>query len=272
VGYGTKLAERYDRAHGLQPGETIIVISNSGKNSSPLEVALYAKQKGLVVVGLTCVEMSKTAATVHPGGKSCTRRGLCARQRRRARRRDHPGGRGVMAGPTSTFNRRDTAQSPLARGHRLVKAGGHPLPILRSQTYPAPSNTTASSARSTKAGSVASWPDPFYTKNAKVAKCHHTQPLPLLLRDPRVTKWNFKIGVDGGGTKTECILVDLSGAIVARELAPGCNPSQVGPEQARAIVTIALTALCSKLPAGSVQSTLLCMRATASSGGKPRRR
>ncbi len=69
VGYGTKLAERYDRAHGLRKGEAIIVISNSGKNSSPIEVALYAKQRGLTVIALTCVEMAKTAATVHPDGK-----------------------------------------------------------------------------------------------------------------------------------------------------------------------------------------------------------
>ena len=54
---------------------------------------------------------------------------------------------------------------------------------------------------------------------------------------------SFKIGVDGGGTKTECILVDARGAIVARHLAPGCNPSVVGPEQARLIVTDALCAL-----------------------------
>ncbi len=50
----------------------------------------------------------------------------------------------------------------------------------------------------------------------------------------------YKIGVDGGGTKTECILVDAAGAIVARRLAPGCNPNIVGPEQARAIVTAAI--------------------------------
>src|SRR4051812_38151266 len=51
---------------------------------------------------------------------------------------------------------------------------------------------------------------------------------------------SYKIGVDGGGTKTECILVDASGAIVARHLAPGCNPSIVGPDQARLIITDAL--------------------------------
>ncbi|MBL9200728.1 MAG: ATPase [Opitutaceae bacterium] len=54
---------------------------------------------------------------------------------------------------------------------------------------------------------------------------------------------NYKIGIDGGGTKTECILVDAAGAIVARRLAPGCNPNVVGLEQARAIVTAAMQGL-----------------------------
>src|SRR5687767_5645921 len=69
VGYGTKLVERYDRQYQLRAGEVIIVISNSGKNSSPIEVALHAKQKGCVVVGLTSVAMSTSAKTVHPSGK-----------------------------------------------------------------------------------------------------------------------------------------------------------------------------------------------------------
>lgn len=60
----------------------------------------------------------------------------------------------------------------------------------------------------------------------------------------------YKIGIDGGGTKTEGILVDAAGEIVARHLAPGCNPSVVGTEQARLIVTDALCALRAKIPAG----------------------
>ena len=55
----------------------------------------------------------------------------------------------------------------------------------------------------------------------------------------------FKIGVYGGGTKTECILIDESGTIVAHHLAPGCNPNVAGTEAARAIVTAALSALVS---------------------------
>lgn len=70
---------------------------------------------------------------------------------------------------------------------------------------------------------------------------------------------SHKIGVDGGGTKTEFILVDASGAIVATHTGPGCNPSQVGPERARQILTDGLQTLCSALPADSVEKTLLFM-------------
>ena len=69
----------------------------------------------------------------------------------------------------------------------------------------------------------------------------------------------LKVGVDGGGSKTELILVDAAGAIIARHTAPGCNPSQCGPDTARAILLEAIQALCATLPAGSVQSTLLFM-------------
>ncbi|MBC7369191.1 MAG: ATPase, partial [Undibacterium sp.] len=77
---------------------------------------------------------------------------------------------------------------------------------------------------------------------------------------------NFKIGIDGGGTKTECILLDAAGTIVARHLAPGCNPNIIGPEAARTTVTAALTALTSSLNpqpstlnSSSVATTLLFM-------------
>ena len=74
---------------------------------------------------------------------------------------------------------------------------------------------------------------------------------------------NYRVGVDGGGTKTELILVDSAGVVIATHTASGCNPSQGGPENARAILHEALQALRSKLPAGSVQSTLLFMAGSA---------
>ena len=73
----------------------------------------------------------------------------------------------------------------------------------------------------------------------------------------------LKIGVDGGGTKTELILVDAAGAVVATHLAPGCNPSQIGAAQARATLTEALQALLRAAQvdpaAARISRTLLCM-------------
>jgi len=68
-GYGTELAARYDRNHGLRAGEFILVISNSGKNCSPIEVARYAQDKGLKVIALTSVGMAQKVATSHSGGQ-----------------------------------------------------------------------------------------------------------------------------------------------------------------------------------------------------------
>ncbi len=68
----------------------------------------------------------------------------------------------------------------------------------------------------------------------------------------------LSIGVDGGGTKTELILIDAAGKVLAGHIAPGCNPSQVGPEQARALLTEALAALRARHPGGTVEQTLIC--------------
>jgi glucosamine kinase len=66
----------------------------------------------------------------------------------------------------------------------------------------------------------------------------------------------MKIGVDGGGTKTELILVDDRGDIIARRIAGGCNPNVAGPEDARIILEEALGTLAAHFP---VSHTLLCM-------------
>lgn len=60
----------------------------------------------------------------------------------------------------------------------------------------------------------------------------------------------FSIGVDGGGTKTELILVDAAGVIVERLTAPGSNPSHIGADRARAILTEALVTLRRDRPVG----------------------
>jgi uncharacterized phosphosugar-binding protein len=136
-GYGTRLIERYDRQYQLRAGEVLIAISNSGKNCSPIEVALHAKQKGLTVVALTCLAMSRTTPSQHPSGQKLFEVA------------DHvldnggvPGdaivdvGDGVMAGPTSTFIGCSVLNWLMLGTVDWLLAQGHTPPLLRSQNLP----------------------------------------------------------------------------------------------------------------------------------------
>lgn len=53
----------------FKQGETIIIISNSGRNPAPIEVAMHAKKMGLNVIVLTSMEHTKLVASRHSSGK-----------------------------------------------------------------------------------------------------------------------------------------------------------------------------------------------------------
>ncbi|WP_221031145.1 sugar isomerase domain-containing protein [Actomonas aquatica] len=137
VGYGTRLAERYHNTHGLHAGEVIIVISNSGKNASPIEVALAAKARGLTVIGLTSVAMSSTAKTVHPGGQN-----LHAVADHVLDNLGVSGdaivevAEGQMAGPTSTLIGATLLNLLALETMTWLRDNGHELPVVRSQNLP----------------------------------------------------------------------------------------------------------------------------------------
>jgi uncharacterized phosphosugar-binding protein len=137
VGYGTALVERYDRQYELRAGEVVIVISNSGKNSAPIEVALHAKKKRCVVVALCSLAMSTTAKTVHPGGKN-----LHAIADYTLDNGGVPGDTilqvtpDIASGPTSTLIGASLLNWLMLSTMEWLKANGHELPVLRSQNIP----------------------------------------------------------------------------------------------------------------------------------------
>jgi uncharacterized phosphosugar-binding protein len=137
AGYGTALAERYDRQYELRAGEAVIVISNSGKNASPIEVALHAKKKGCVVVALTSLAMSTTAKTIHPGGKN-----LHAIADYTLDNGGVPGDTilqltaEIATGPTSTFVGASLLNWLMLSTVEWLQQNGHELPVLRSQNVP----------------------------------------------------------------------------------------------------------------------------------------
>jgi len=64
-GYAKTIIENYD----VRPGEVIIVLSNSGRNAVPIEMAMEAKKKGLKVIAVTSLAFSKSVPSRHSSGK-----------------------------------------------------------------------------------------------------------------------------------------------------------------------------------------------------------
>ena len=67
-GYGRLLALHYHQQYGLEPGETLLVISNSGINPLGIDLALDARERGLAVIAISNVRQSRTLASRHPSG------------------------------------------------------------------------------------------------------------------------------------------------------------------------------------------------------------
>jgi|YelNatPaOPRAMG01_1025707.scaffolds.fasta_scaffold08758_4 uncharacterized phosphosugar-binding protein len=68
-GYGRVLLEHYGKRYGLQAGEVMIVVSTSGRNPLPIEIAMEAKAHGLFTIAITSVEYSRLVSSRHSSGK-----------------------------------------------------------------------------------------------------------------------------------------------------------------------------------------------------------
>jgi len=64
-GIARVLVEAFD----LRRGEVLVVISNSGINAVPVEMALEARERGLQVVAITSLGHSQQSASRHPSGR-----------------------------------------------------------------------------------------------------------------------------------------------------------------------------------------------------------
>lgn len=62
----------------------------------------------------------------------------------------------------------------------------------------------------------------------------------------------YYLGIDGGGTKTALALADASGKLLRTGKAPGCNPVDMGLEQAQAVLRKAIDEILGQIPRSSV--------------------
>jgi len=79
---------------------------------------------------------------------------------------------------------------------------------------------------------------------------------------------DFYLGFDGGGTKTECVLLDASGQMLAEETAGPSNPLRAGFDRAQASLRAAAEKALARRNIGAVNVAAIC--AGIAGAGQPR--
>lgn len=62
-------AKRFLQYEDIRADDVVIVISTSGRNPVPIDVALYAKDKGAFVIGITSKKYAKSQGSLHETGE-----------------------------------------------------------------------------------------------------------------------------------------------------------------------------------------------------------
>ncbi|MCC5838862.1 MAG: sugar isomerase domain-containing protein [Opitutales bacterium] len=137
-GYGARLVKRYIWQYGIEPGEVVFVISNSGINPSPLEVARAARAAGAVVVAVTSVAMSSALPSALPTGEHLYDLGdhvldnLCPKGDAAL----PVPGTDLVTAPLSTVAGCLLLNLAVVEAIDWMRAGGHEIPLLRSGNLP----------------------------------------------------------------------------------------------------------------------------------------
>ena len=123
------LYDQYD----IRAGDLMIIISNSGRNAMPIEMAMRAQKEGLKVIAMTNLKQSEQVTSRHPSGKrlfecvdlvidSCVPFGDAMMEVG-----------GVQTAPGSTLSGAATINVIVNEAMMTLAAEGHSLPVFASQ-------------------------------------------------------------------------------------------------------------------------------------------
>jgi uncharacterized phosphosugar-binding protein len=115
-------------------GDTILIISNSGRNSVPVEMALGARERGASVIALTSLKHSRQVASRHSSGKKLYEiADLVLDNQAEYGDAAYPvKGSPVFSGPTSSIVGAALVQAVALRAAEKIAREGTAPPLLRS--------------------------------------------------------------------------------------------------------------------------------------------
>lgn len=136
-GYAAKILERED----IRPGDVAVLVSNSGRNAVPVEMAMGMRSRGVKVIALTNLAQSRGTASRHTSGKrlfeladvvldNCVPDGDATTPLP---------GLPFRMGPASTVAGAAILHSVLIETALLLRAAGAEVPVLASANVGAPS-------------------------------------------------------------------------------------------------------------------------------------
>ena len=134
------LAEIIWDEHEIDKDDIMLIVSNSGRNSVPIEMALKAKKEGLYLIAITSLKHSKNSESRHSSGKklyeiadlvfdNCVPHGDSLLEFN-----------DVKSGPGSTVAGVVIVNSIIAEALSILSQKGIPLPVYGSQNVDGISN------------------------------------------------------------------------------------------------------------------------------------
>jgi uncharacterized phosphosugar-binding protein len=131
----------YDQ-HNISKNDIMIIISNSGRNAMPVEMAMIAKEMGIKTIAITSLEQSKQYPSRHPSGKKLYEIADLVLDNR------VPSGDGLLkiggnlTGAASTLSGVFLINLVATEAMKIADAKGIKLPIYHSQNIDGFSNDT----------------------------------------------------------------------------------------------------------------------------------
>jgi uncharacterized phosphosugar-binding protein len=126
--------------YDIRPADVLLIVSNSGRNAMPIEMAMRAKQEGVKTIAITSLTQSKQYPSRHGSGQKLYELADLVVDN------GVPSGDGLMqvgshlTGPVSSMAGILLVNTIATEAMKLAAAQGAPLPIYHSQNVDGPSN------------------------------------------------------------------------------------------------------------------------------------